>query len=298
MYYFQVSLVNEQEKIKFDYLVICTGSSYDEPWRVPGNPTIDYPTRLEGLRQHREKYKNAENILCIGGGPVGTELATEIANRAPSKHVTLVDRSETVLSSSPGNLGRIAQDIIQNNYSQQIRLINKDSCSRRSETVYETDESHQTIQADLVYNCIGVKPNSGFMDESDLDDKKQIRVDEYLCVRDNKIFALGDVNSIKEPKMFYTAHMQAVHFTQHFERIWSNRSDFKPYRGVRINMVVSMGPSHAIGSVSGINLTGFISKKGSHAAAVMKYLIEKISMNEFNSKVLFNEILYYTQQQQ
>jgi NADH dehydrogenase FAD-containing subunit len=206
------------------------------------------------------------------------------------------------LASAPSGIGNHAQTIIKSKPS--IRLINKEMASKKEQQndkfIYETDRSHTIIEADLVYNCIGVQPNSKFLNSTWLNDKQQVVVDETLKVpHTSNVFAVGDVNSVQEPKMFYTAHMQALHFTKNMKCILNNaaRDTLLPYRGCRINMVVSMGPAHAVGHVSGINLTGWPleTKSGSRLAAVTKYFIERITMDDFGLKLPVNDLLYYTQ---
>jgi NADH dehydrogenase FAD-containing subunit len=294
-----VYLYQHTEGIEYDHLVICTGSSYADPWKTQNKKdgeTITLQSRIDFLSQQREKYQQAQEILCIGGGPVGVELITEIAYRSPSKKLTLVDSNPVVLHSAPDNLGDHAQLII--NAQPSIKSILNEKCNKKSEGVYETDKSHTEIKADLVYNCIGVTPNTLYLEESHsdwLNEKKQIKVDCYLQVVDGKIFAIGDVNSVQEPKMFYTAHMQAIHFVKNLKRLL-NKDALKPYAISRANMVVSMGPSYAIGHVSGMNLTGWPLglKRGSKVAAYSKYMIERITMDDFGLKVPVNEVLYCT----
>lgn len=286
--------VSGEESLHFDYLVICTGSSYADPWKTHNNDDIN--SRLDYLAEQRRRYKAAQNILCIGGGPVGVELVTEIAYRAPEKRVTLVDNQPTVLSSAPNGLGDHAQRIIHALPSAHSIL--NETASEKESGVYETNKSHTEIKTDLVYNCIGVTPNSEFLKESHpewLNDKKQVIVDAELRVTDN-IFAIGDVNSVNEPKMFYTAHMQAVHFVKNMKLLLKNGSNahLHPYKHSKPNMIISMGPSYGVGLVSGITLTGWPLglKKGSRIAAFSKYMIERITMNDFNLKVPVNDVLY------
>lgn len=285
--------IDGKPAIDYDYLVICTGSSYADPWKTHDND--DIPTRQKFLLEQRNKYKGAENILCIGGGPVGTELVTEIAYRSPKKNLTLVDMGDTVLASAPNGLGDHATRII--NALPSIKTIFKEKAEEKEDSVYETDKSHTRIKADLVYNCIGVTPNSDFLKESHsdwLNDKKQVVVDEELKVKNTtNIFAIGDVNSVEEAKMFYTAHMQAVHFVKSFKRILKNQG-LIPYKKSKPNMVISMGPSYAVGLVSGVTLTGwpFGLKKGSQVASLTKFMIERITMNDFNLKTTVNDALY------
>lgn len=287
-------------------MVICTGSSYAEPWKTvspsSGDSCLDAAARLDFLRQQRQKYQASKDILCIGGGPVGVELVTEIAYRAPTKNITLVDANEVVLASAPGDIGKNVQNIIKAKPS--IQLINKEMAFEKGQQndkfIYETDKSHTVIEAELVYNCIGIKPNSSFLDSNWLNDKHQVVVDETLKVpHTNNVFAVGDVNSADDPKMFYTAHMQAVHFTKNMRRILNNAAPnpLLPYQGCRINMVVSMGPTHAVGHISGINLTGWPleTKSGSRLAAITKYFIERITMDDFGLKLPVNDWMYCTQ---
>lgn len=304
---FKYSVFIQQQElgIDYDYLVICTGSSYADPWKTQNEGCIiDAGTRLNFLSEQRDKYKQAKNILCIGGGPVGVEIATEISYRTPEKHITLVDSHKTVLSNAPKNLGEHAQRIINSRKSitsilnQRISKKEEDQSginSKKSSMIYKTDQTNTEIKSDLVYNCIGVKPNSSFLEENHaewLNEKKQIKVDSILRVANN-IFAIGDVNSVNEAKMFYTAHMQAISFVHNMIRIIKNEN-LIPYHLSKENMIVSMGPHYGIGIISGIKLTGWPLglNKGSQIASFSKYAIERITMNDFNLKLTVNELLY------
>ncbi|KAI8990835.1 hypothetical protein BDF20DRAFT_908679 [Mycotypha africana] len=319
----EISLMDKAEPIQFDYAVICTGSSYAEPWKTmtpeETKPSLSVNERFEYLSQQRQRYKQAQDILCIGGGPVGVETVMEIAYRSPTKSLTLIDTKPIVLSSAPGHLGSYAQKILQSKPS--IRLINEEKSEKvdnsnssnnnnnnNNKSIYVTDKTRTRLEADLVYNCIGVTPNSNFIDPSWLDDKKQVRVNEFFqvtSVADGNVYALGDVSSIEDPKMFYTAHIQAVHFANNMQRILKSEGEGRqrhktllPYHGVRPNMVVSMGPTHAVAHVNGLNLTGWpiCEKEGSRIAAWTKHCIERITMNDFGLKVPANTLLYYTQE--
>lgn len=293
-----VYLYKQDEGINYDYLVICTGSSYADPWKTQNkkdSETITKESRIEFLTEQREKYKSAQKILCIGGGPVGVELVTEIAYRDPTKELTLVDSNPVVLHSAPDNMGDYAQRII--NARSSIKSILNEKCEEKQDGIYETDKSHTEIKADLVYNCIGVTPNTLYLEGSDwLNVKKQIKVDAQLRVLGQQhVFAIGDVNSVPEPKMFYTAHMQAIHFVKNLKRLLQGHK-LLAYEQSRANMVVSMGPSYAVGHLSGVNLTGWPLglKKGSKVASHAKYMVERITMDDFRLKLPVNEILYYT----
>jgi NADH dehydrogenase FAD-containing subunit len=296
-------ILTSGESIDYDYVVITTGSTYADPWKTTTGNThdnfIDLKARLDYIIEQRLRYISATDILCIGGGPVGVETAAEIAYHAPEKRVTLVDANDVVLANAPNGLGKHAQRILTNGLS--IRVINGEKAELKEDLgrrlIYETDKSHTRIETDLVYNCIGAKPNSQFLQETRkgwLNNKKEFDIDETFLIKGTRnIFAIGDVCSMKEPKMFFTAHMQAIHFAKNLTSLLQGK-DLDPYRGSMMAMVVSLGPERAIAYVGGITLSGFNRNKGSRVASFMKYMIERVTMNDFHLKLVVNEVLYLT----
>ena len=73
--------------IAYDYLVLATGSSYARPSKLHAR-TLQ--AGREELRACQLAIKKAESVLVIGGGPVGCELAGELAYHHPGKRVTLL----------------------------------------------------------------------------------------------------------------------------------------------------------------------------------------------------------------
>ncbi|CEI93699.1 hypothetical protein RMCBS344292_07929 [Rhizopus microsporus] len=261
---------DEVIRIDYDYVTICTGSSYADPWKTNDiTYTLSLETRLAYLKEQRQAYLTADSILCIGGGPVGVEVVSEISYRSPQKAITLINSGEQVLSSAPANLGKHAQRILE--HRENIVLIMNEKAEKKAENVYETDKTHRQIKADLVYNCIGVKPNSEFLKESHadwLDEKGYIHVERTL---------------------------NALHCVRNLSRVLSGQ-EMVPYHSASPAMFISMGPHYSVGTISGIiQLTGwpFNKNKGSKIAAWLKYIIEKVSVQGGSSiEVLMNETLY------
>ncbi|KAG2220961.1 hypothetical protein INT45_006494 [Circinella minor] len=293
--------------------VICTGSSYSNPWKIPPSCQQNNNTqwkkidRFNFLRDQREKYKTANKILCIGAGAVGTELVTEIAYRSPEKEIILVNASNNILSGTPQALIQSGERIL--NQIPSIQLISGEHIEYiHQDHLYKTTQSHTEIKhVDLVYSCIGIQPNTQFLQKSHsdwLDDKNYIRVNEFFQVvkeEEKLIFAIGDVNNIKEPKLWFTAHIQTIHLFHQLERLlFSSHHDinYHPYQGATLSMIISLGPSYGIGSLNdGITIFNgwpFNKNKGSKLAAIIKHIVERITMNDFHSKKIMNDVLYNT----
>ncbi|KAJ2660821.1 hypothetical protein IW148_003620 [Coemansia sp. RSA 1199] len=86
--------LNTGETLAFDYLVLATGAANS----FPGN--VNAPTLEDGrlrMAQLHENVEAANNVLVIGGGAVGVEIAGEIADQYPSKQVTLVHSASRLL---------------------------------------------------------------------------------------------------------------------------------------------------------------------------------------------------------
>lgn len=307
-------ILKDGQALPYDIAAICTGSFYHDPWKIPCQDNNDDTTsephlmqwtnRLDYLKEKRDQYKEAQSILCIGAGPVGVEVATEIACRTPHKQVTLVSATDAVLGG--GTLGEGAKRVLDRLGSVRLILGEKaqpvdQEDEQSTSTSFKTSETHQEIHCDLAYTCTGIRPNTQFLEKSHadwLDDKKNIRVDPFFQVEretgDGNIFAIGDVNNIDESKLFFTAHMQAIHFARNVKNLFKGAA-VQPYHGCQISMVVSLGPSHAIGSISGIILNGWPLglDKGSKLAALAKHMIERISMNDYNTKETANDLIYH-----
>ncbi|RCH85662.1 hypothetical protein CU098_000778, partial [Rhizopus stolonifer] len=280
----------KETQVNYDYLAICTGSSYADPWKA-NQDCLEMDERLDYLQKQRQEYLNANNILCIGGGPVGVEIVGEIAYRSPQKSLTLINNGSVVLSSAPNHLGEKAQKILK---ARGISLIMNEKAEKKDE-VYVTDKSKQILKPDLVYNCVGVKPNTQFLEKEWVDGGGYVKVEDTLNVHGkSNVFALGDVNNCGEAKLYYAAHMQAMHFCRNLSRLL-NGKQMIPYQHAVPAMFISIGPYYSVGTMSKLNFSGWPlgQEKGSIIAAWIKYIIEKINVQGgSNVEVLINQALY------
>jgi apoptosis-inducing factor 2 len=142
-------------------------------------------------RSRNEKVKSAEKILVVGGGPVGIELAGELAEIG--KNVTLLSKSEHLATSELSEkFQRKLRDklkvrgikVVYDGYDipEDKTLLNK--VERRAITT----QKGTSIETDLIFDCTGNVTNHGplsthFGDK--LDNKGRIRVNKYLQVEGN-----------------------------------------------------------------------------------------------------------------
>ena len=77
--------------VPFDYLVICTGSSYQSDIKTDG-ATVAH--RKQAFETERRRMAAASSFTVVGSGVVGTELSHDIKSFFPDKAVNVVTRSD------------------------------------------------------------------------------------------------------------------------------------------------------------------------------------------------------------
>ncbi|TDD07998.1 NAD(P)/FAD-dependent oxidoreductase [Nonomuraea diastatica] len=198
------------ERVKADYLVLATGSSYTYPAKPTAASTEQI---LDDLRLTYKELAGAERVLILGAGPVGLELAGEIKEVWPHKHVTVVDPAEQLL---PAFEPELRQDLHRQLDELDIRLrLGTDLAAPpatepgQAETFTVTTTSGQEITADIWFRAHGVRVNSDYLADGRLTTRTppgQVPVTETLNVRGydgvyEHVYAIGDITDVPEAKM-------------------------------------------------------------------------------------------------
>ncbi|KAF0485057.1 FAD/NADP-binding domain-containing protein [Gigaspora margarita] len=241
--------------IPFEYLIIATGSNQSNPAKM----TAD--NKEEGIAEiiaQREAVKNANKILIIGGGPVGIELAGEIASVYQDKEVTLIHSEDHLLTDKfPKKMtDRLAKQLREFNvkliFGEKVIFPSSGIGDGLSPLTLETDKGTQ-IYSDVQFVAFGAKPNTEViktLDQSLIEQYTtlvkvmptlQLEHDEYA-----HIFALGDITNIKETKLAYRANLHADVITKNIIALINNKklAEYKPGPEV---MIVPVGKAKGAG---------------------------------------------------
>jgi NADH dehydrogenase FAD-containing subunit len=81
-------------EIEYAYLVVATGCKADAPSRLNAAERDDAVAELKSLQG---KIERAGNVVVVGGGPAGVELAADAKAMYPKKNVTLVHSRKQLL---------------------------------------------------------------------------------------------------------------------------------------------------------------------------------------------------------
>lgn len=142
------------------------------------------------------KAEDAKNIVVIGAGYIGVELAE--AFQMKNKNVTLIDAEDRIMSKY---LDKEFTNKAQDEFTKKgVNLVlgqkvQKFEGDNKVSKVY-TDKS--TIDADLVVLCIGFAPNTSLVNgKLDTLPNGAIIIDEYMRTSREDVFAAGDCCVVK-----------------------------------------------------------------------------------------------------
>ncbi|KAJ2402618.1 hypothetical protein GGI23_000587 [Coemansia sp. RSA 2559] len=222
----RVELADSNEHVEFDYLVIALGQSRNAPIGVAASTRDEYFAAME---MYQTCIKDSKSIVVVGAGAVGTELAADLKTDYPQKEVTLIHSRELPV---PGpfkdefrkevirvlhTLGvntmfgeRVIhiqspehEDFSPHGSSKHTAILPElvDSIKRNATLV---TSSGKTVEADLVFNCLGVKSKEPLIDLPSSTDQpifapNGIRIKPDTMQIDDPqyqhIFAVGDISN-------------------------------------------------------------------------------------------------------
>jgi NADH dehydrogenase FAD-containing subunit len=213
-------VLNSGVRLPYDVLVFATGSSYAQPIKETCEQAVFYASRGATLANAHRQLRSARSALIVGGGIVAVELAAEIVEHfGNTVKVTIAHSGERLMSRQGG--AAIPDGVAQYCHRRltemgvDIRLKERILTRAVGEHQYRS-ESGAEFQADVVFVCTGIVPNSELLAANPqfsaaLDDKRYAIVDDHLRLRGfDNIFCGGDVCNVREEKLAQAAEYQAA----------------------------------------------------------------------------------------
>jgi 3-phenylpropionate/trans-cinnamate dioxygenase ferredoxin reductase subunit len=180
-------------RIPYDKLVLAAGAR-NRMLPVEGAELdgVAYLRSFDEAVAIKERLKSAHEIVVIGGGFIGLELAAVACT---------LGKSVTVLEALPRLMSRVVAPIISEFYrDMHTRRGVKIKCGASVEEIAGSGGKVQQVSlndgaaypADLVVVGVGVVPNVELAQDAGLKIANGIAVNEYLETDDANIFAIGD----------------------------------------------------------------------------------------------------------
>ena len=189
------------EPVEFNKLVLSTGSY---PF-VPPIAGIDkdgvffVKKDLDYLKAFKNRVVHAGQIVIVGGGFIGVELADELLNEG--KKLTIIENMPGLLSLSfDEEFSNHIQQLIEDKGAQVILGKSVKEISGGAQATGVILEDGSKAPADLVVVSVGYRPQTELALQMGLevDKRNGIVVDEYLRTSQKDVFAIGDCTAKRD----------------------------------------------------------------------------------------------------
>lgn len=194
------TVVYEQgEKENYDALLIATGS-------VPVKPDI---TGIDGsgfmVFHNLTDYRNLDQrltqdteVLIYGGGMVAMGLAASLLKKGCP--VKLVVRSRILRRYFNKDAGDLIADLLREAGLEIIEGRDIRRISKKGEEIELNLLDRSRVNGNVLFCCVGTKPNTSFLTDSGISIKEGVIVDRMMQTNKADIYAAGDV--VQAPSFF------------------------------------------------------------------------------------------------
>ncbi|XP_038051096.1 ferroptosis suppressor protein 1-like [Patiria miniata] len=261
------------EEVSYDYLVIASGSKGPFPAKIAGGE--DSSVYIKEYTDMLQKVKASKDIVVVGGGAVGVEMAGEIATDFSDKQVTIVHSRDYLVE---GDLApKFRKGLDDQLRAKGVKLVLGEKVSNLSELprdgssrcTVKTDKGTE-IEADLVLVCVGVPCNSSAYATSlsnCMEETGHLKVNQFLQVEGlDDVFAIGDCCNADPVKLAYLAGWHGELVARNLRLLAQGKTELKAWKTPGTLMVVPVGRDGGMFQKDSIVLGSFISRKmkGSH----------------------------------
>ena len=239
----------EKRKVTSRFFFIAAGGSAFVP-PIDGIDTVDYLTN-DSLFEVEDL---PEELLIIGGGPIGTEMSQAFTNLGSK--VTVIDVVDKIMMNDDPELTDILFEELKRqgvNYQLGASVKSVSQTDGKVSVNIEIDGKEKTITGDKLLMATGRKPNlDGLgLDEAGVEyTKKGITINNSCRTNKKNIYAIGDIAS----------KYQFTHMSEHMAKIATSRAMLK--------IPMKMDLKH-------ITWATFTSPEVAHVGAAEKELNEK-----------------------
>lgn len=238
--------------VKYDYLVIGTGCTCWNIMSVPKDNNIKFINPCDAnslLSSHKFISEAPENqeIVVLGGGFVGTEIAGALGEKYPNRTVRLIHRSQRLLKPSE-DAHHAAMEIFKSDMPNVKVMLETEIIGQTGPNTFqlkrkeEREETPSLIDCAVCFICTGMSPQSKLMAEEfkpsldangfvNVNPHMQVSKDENTTTFYDNIYAIGDVTNMPETKLATCANKHGKIACTVLQMVcqWSEKSTYPSY---------------------------------------------------------------------
>ena len=198
-------------KLDFDKLVFATGSRVRK-LDFPGNnlDSIHYLRGLDDAESMKSDMENSKNIVIIGAGYIGLEVAAIASKRNVS--VSVIEMADRVMNRTVDpQISEYYKNLHESHgvdfqFNNSLKEI---VGSKKVEKVICSDGTE--IKADMVIIGAGILPNVEIAEEAGINCENGIIVDEFAKTNLDIVFACGDCTNHPNKLLNRNLRLESVH---------------------------------------------------------------------------------------
>ena len=236
-----------------DYLVLATGTTYPFPAKFLEDAAAVARAHLE---RTRESLVAARDVLLVGAGPVGLELAGEITSAYPHVHVTIVEKEGEIL---PGGdyLPELRHELVDQLSARGVRFVLDSTLAYLPPSdvgVYHpfTVETRagEEISGQVWFRCYGSLAATEYVTGDLLAARRH---DGTMLVRPtmqvegfDTVFAIGDIAAVAESRRASAARAHAAVAVENLRALLEGREPTAQYVVPPDLIVLPLGPDGGV----------------------------------------------------
>ena len=197
-----------KKNYQYDELLIATGSS-NRHLNINGDiilpeENIIYLRNSEESKILKKKISLAKNIVIIGGGFIGLEIASSASQK--EKNITVLEKGDQLMGRViPAEIAKLIQEKHESVGTNIVLNSNIEKLTKKNNS-FEIFYNNKVIQADLIVIGVGSIPNTEIFKNTSLKIDNGIITDEFSATSIEEVYAAGDVANFYHP--FYQDYMR------------------------------------------------------------------------------------------
>lgn len=184
-------VLSDGGSLAYDKLVLATGAR-PRLLNCSGGESAKVLRTIADARAIYTCADMAKNVVIVGAGLIGLELAAEFANRG--LEVTVIEAGLRPLGRNVPEL--LASKLEARHQEAGVKIlygVEIAACTGNSVELVDG----RNLTADLIVAAIGVEPNVDLAVDAGLSVENGIKVNDHLLTDDPHIYAIGDCASVK-----------------------------------------------------------------------------------------------------